>query len=234
MAESKRMVCLANSRKLSGRCIAGREIRSGGYGSWIRPVSARPLEEVSEHERQYKDGSDPRVLDVIDVPVLEHCPRTYQSENWRLDPDFYWSRVTKLSWLDLRKAAESPPTLWLNGQSTRVGRNDRVLLAEAERLDRSLYFVALPSTRLHVFAPSADFGNMKRRVQAAFEYNGELYKMWVTDPDIERKYLAMEDGHYDLPESYATISLGEPNSDGYCYKLVAALITGSGAEDENS
>jgi hypothetical protein len=84
MAEIKRILCLANSRKLSGRCIAGREIRPGGFGPWIRPVSARPLEEVSEHERQYKDGSDPRVLDVIDVPMLERCPRTYQSETWRL------------------------------------------------------------------------------------------------------------------------------------------------------
>jgi len=48
MATVKRIVCLANSRKLQGRCIAGREIVQGKPGAWIRPVSAREHEEVSE------------------------------------------------------------------------------------------------------------------------------------------------------------------------------------------
>ncbi|MGH7707024.1 MAG: dual OB domain-containing protein, partial [Vulcanimicrobiaceae bacterium] len=35
----KRIVCLANSRKLQGRCVAGRELQKNGPGAWIRPVS---------------------------------------------------------------------------------------------------------------------------------------------------------------------------------------------------
>ncbi len=50
---TKRIVCLANSRKLQGRCIAGRELVSGKPAAWIRPVSDREHEEVSEYERQY-------------------------------------------------------------------------------------------------------------------------------------------------------------------------------------
>lgn len=61
---TKRIVCLANSRKLQGRCIAGRELVGGKPAAWIRPVSDREHEEVSECERQYQDGSDPRVLDM--------------------------------------------------------------------------------------------------------------------------------------------------------------------------
>ena len=80
MGVVKRIICLANSRKLSGRCIAGVEIsRYGSAAGWIRPVSAREHEEVSEHERQYEDGSDPRVLDVIDIPFVTPRPKGYQT-----------------------------------------------------------------------------------------------------------------------------------------------------------
>lgn len=54
-----KIVCLANSRKINGRCIAGREVGGRDTGRWVRPVSDRAHEEVSEHERQYNDGSDP-------------------------------------------------------------------------------------------------------------------------------------------------------------------------------
>ena len=49
---TKRIVCLANSRKLSGRCVAGRVFDGHEVGEWVRPVSARQNEEVSEYERQ--------------------------------------------------------------------------------------------------------------------------------------------------------------------------------------
>ncbi len=86
----KRILCLANSRKLSGRCVAGREVLEAAPGPWIRPVSTREKEEVSEDERQYEDGSDPRVLDVIDIPLRHQRPHACQTENWVHDPDYYW------------------------------------------------------------------------------------------------------------------------------------------------
>jgi len=81
VATVKRIVCLANSRKLNGRCIAGKELLGGRSVGWIRPVSAREHEEVSEYERQYEDGSDPQVLDIIDVSLLDPRPKSYQQEN---------------------------------------------------------------------------------------------------------------------------------------------------------
>jgi hypothetical protein len=98
----KRMVCLANSRKLSGRCIAGRVWDGKKAGDWVRPVSARSEEEVSEYEREYDYGSDPRVLDVIDVPVLEatpkHCQGEYVFSRWRTTTSSGMRSVRGMSW----------------------------------------------------------------------------------------------------------------------------------------
>ena len=57
VGDVKRIVCLANSRMLSGRCIAGRELRAGGRpGPWVRPVSGREDEGVTEAEYRYAPG----------------------------------------------------------------------------------------------------------------------------------------------------------------------------------
>lgn len=96
------IVCLANSRKLKGRCISGKQWGSGkAAGSWIRPVSERENQEVSEDERQYEDGSDPRVLDTMEVPMLAPKPGGCQTENWILDPADFRRRIGVHSPLDL-------------------------------------------------------------------------------------------------------------------------------------
>ena len=86
-----------------------------------------------------------------------------------------------------------------------------------------LKLIRVAAVRLRVFAPGEAFGNSKRRVQAALRFDGVPYALWITDPVIERRYLPFDDGHYDLPESYLTVSLGEPFGD-YCYKLIAAVM----------
>lgn len=223
MAISKRIVCLANSRKLQGRCIAGRELVNGIPAGWIRPVSDRPHEEVSENERQYEDGSDPRVLDLIDIPLLEPWPKGYQQENWRIQSEAYWVKAGRFSWVDLGQLADRSGTLWINGYRTYNGENDYVPLDQAATLESSLKFVHIDHMTLNVFKPGEAFGNLKRRVQASFRFAGNRYALWVTDPIIERAFLARDDGEYPVGESYLTISLGEPFDD-RCYKLVAAVI----------
>ena len=113
MPEFKRIVCLANSRKQNERCIAGREwINGQEAGKWVRPVSARDNQQVSFSERQYEDGSDPQVLDIIDIPLLEPCPTGYQTENWLLHSGNRWRRVSEFSAIDLHKLVDLIVPLW--------------------------------------------------------------------------------------------------------------------------
>lgn len=219
----KRIVCLANSRKLSGRCIAGKETIKGQPAGWIRPVSAREHEEVSEYERQYQDGSDPRVLDIMNVQLLEARPKSYQQENWLLDPDVYWERVGRITWSDLAGFQDPAGPLWIDGHRTYNGLNDEIPLALAGALTSSLRLVQVDKLKLSVFKPGEAFGNTKRRVQGRFVYGSTEYRLWVTDPSYERAYLARPDGDYELGQCYLAISLGEPHK-GACYKLIAAVI----------
>jgi hypothetical protein len=219
----KRIVCLANSRKLNGRCVAGIELSQDARVRWIRPISAREHEEVSEYERQYEDGSDPRLLDVMDIPVLEPRPKNYQQENWLLDPNRYWRKAGRASWHDLQRFVDHVTPLWINGESTYNGLNDRIPLAQAGNIDSSLRLLRVDRLALSVFKPGEAFGNPKRRVQGRFRHVGVDYHLWVTDPVYERGYLAKADGDYELGEGFLTISLGEPHNDA-CYKLIAAII----------
>ncbi len=163
------------------------------------------------------------MLDIIDIPLQRHQPGDYQQENWLLDPKYYWRKVAKYPWNDLKKLSEKGGTLWQNEYHTKKGLNDRIPLDQAKDESSSLKLVHVDKLRLNVFAPGEAFGDSKRRVQGQFRFAYHQYALWVTDPDIERAYLKRKDGNFNLGECFLTISLGEPY-DSYCYKLIAGVM----------
>lgn len=226
MGYTKTMVCLANSWKHgSGRCVAGRETIAGRFGGWIRPVSARPTQEISEDERQYQDGQDPKVLDIIAIEMTRPQPEHHQQENHLIDADYYWVKQGIVSWLDLQAAVEEPAgSLWLNGNSSSNGYNDQVPEGRVIGLVRSLYLVRPDKLTLVVASEGGSFGPPRRRVRARFELCGYSYSIVVTDPWIQHQQLASSDGETELDDTLICVSLGEVFK-GYAYKLAAAVIT---------
>lgn len=223
MSTVKRIVCLANSRKLNGRCIAGKELVAGRPAQWIRPVSSRDHQGVSEYERQYEDGTDPENLDIIDIPLLGARPQEYQQENWLLDPSQSWSKVGRFQFDKLSELVDQADGLWIDGERSSNGLNDRVPIHIAAGLTTSLKLISVDALTLSVFLSGGAFGDSKRRVQAQFRFTEKKYHLWVTDPRYERRYLQQRDGQHYIQHCYVTISLGKAFN-GYTYKLVAAII----------
>jgi hypothetical protein len=223
---AKKIVCLANSRKPpSGRCIAGREFTADGFGIWVRVVSDRPTHEISLEERQYPNGQDPSVLDILSIEMKSPQPHRYQQENHLIDAGWYWVKRDRMSWRRLQAAVEDPGgSLWLNGSSSHDGRNDRVAETRVDGLTRSLYLIRPQHLRLVVALEGGDFDFPRRRVRACFSLGAHAYRMAVTDPTIESDYLNRAEGEYVVGDALLCVSLGEIYH-GFAYKLAATVIT---------
>lgn len=227
MNYTTRIVCLANSKKHGGRCVAGKDLSAGQNRRWIRPVSARPSAEISLDERRYENGQEPHILDIIDIPMIAPVPRVHQAENHMIDDQSYWVRAGSLAWNDLAPLVDSPETLWTNtNDATFHGRYDRILQATAAVHHDSLVLIKPEELTIRVLTPGAAFNNPKRAVRADFVYRGVNYDLMVTDPVVETLFLARPNGNYAIEQDvYFCVSLAEAHTDGYCYKLVATIIS---------
>lgn len=219
MGYRKQIICLANSRKMSGRCIAGLEVKGKRVGGWIRPVSSRDFGETSIADMRFEDGAEPKLLDVLEIPFLRHQPRSCQSENHLIDAAHYWVKVGEFPRQQLSQYCESPDPIWINGFHSYNGTNDRIPEAQTTSLSSSLMLVEPQGMII-----SVERGRAKKQVRAQFHVAGQDYKLTVTDPVVERKFLASGEGQYAYEGRVAAcLSIGEP-FEGYCYKLVASII----------
>jgi hypothetical protein len=212
---------LANSRKNQGRCIAGREYIQGDLGDWIRPVSRRSSEEISERERLYEGDQEPDVLDIIAIDMVVTRPHRHQQENHVIDGRRRWRRVGVLHRSRLEGAVDhTGGPLWLNDFRSEHGLNDRV---PEEALDQFRHSLALVHPEHLTLSMRWD------SVRAEFSLDGCDYRLRVTDPRVE-SWMATADGKQAFEDAYLCVSLSEPyrpNPDEprYAYKLVAAVIT---------
>ena len=217
------LVCLANSRKPGGRCVAGKSV-SGG--EWIRPISAREGGEISDAECRCACGGEAALLDVIEIPLLRAAPHGHQSENHLIASGRKWTRIGALRWEDLPPLADGIETLWVTGSSTIHGRNDRVPPDKIAECESSLALIRIREITFLVDRFGTRFGNERRSVRAAFRFNERSYNLKLTDPVLEANLLSRNNGEHDFRlDAFLCISLTEPHIDGYCYKLVASVIT---------
>jgi hypothetical protein len=218
---TKKIICLANSRKLKGRCIAGIEFSDALDPVWIRPVTTSPTGEIPEIACAYSLGQPINVLDVLEVRLVESRAKGYQQENWLIDQVRPWTHIGRAVPADIEKAISMQPTLWTNGSSSKGGVNDRIDEAAIGNINSSLQLVKVDQLYLEVKAPYEGAGPPDLR--ASFVYKQNHYNLKVTDPRYEASYRSKSVGTYAIRTAYLTISLAEPYK-GFVYKLVAAII----------
>ncbi len=218
--EYKRIVCLANSYKPGGRCIAGRELLPGAQvGQWVRPIGTGEEGGVGR-ERLYEDGSEPEVLDVMDVPVLRAQPEYHQTENWLIYPDYYWEKINRVSPNQLERFVHTPEPLWLSGYESSNGRNDRIPFEYAKSLKDSLRLIKVSSLEV---SEETSWARNAMRLRGHFQYAGQEYALRITDLAYSTKYFNDVAAGNPKGEVILTVSMGGQFYD-YVYKLIAAII----------
>jgi len=223
-----KIVCLAKSRKNQGYCIAGKIITSK---KWIRAISGRKTEELIGRECKLNINREVEVLDIVEIPVIEHKPNEFQFENFLINDRWNWKYIEEFNYNDLKNLCDYPKDLWLikncSDCSSSSGENDRVPEKEAKRFKESLYFITPDTLKLFVRTEYRDTTFQKKRLRAEFSYRGIKYILSVTDIYLEKIFLKDEEAIYEIKKPkhkiYMCVSLGLPYK-GYCYKFVSSIL----------
>ncbi len=226
MAYTKRIVCLANSMKVGGNCIAGREVLPNGrYGGWIRPISSRPTAEISFMESLCEGNLDPELLDILEIPLGEARPHNHQTENHLIDPSHPWIKQGRIPQHDLFRLCQHPTALWLNSDKTIHGSYDCLSQRDAVIFTKSLVFIQVKSLTVEVRARTRD-GYTRPTFRASFKYNGIYYNLSITDPHAVHAFGRRGNGAYAVPGAYLTVSLTEPyaKDNNRSHKIIAAIL----------
>lgn len=220
----KIFVCLANSFKNGGNCVAGIEIVEGGFGAWIRPVSLRAGRALNYVERSYANNEECALLDVIEADFDRHQPDGYQSENWLIANGSRWRKLGAVSAADVAPVIhDGTRPLWPHTGSTRGGKHDSINAANLGALTNSLALVKPQQCEFSVAANI--FKNNKLDVRAIFAWGGQENNLKVTDPKVCHKLQARGVGKYQLQDATMCISVGEVfAARNEAYKLVTSVL----------
>ncbi|MDP3041140.1 MAG: hypothetical protein Q8N62_00180 [Candidatus Omnitrophota bacterium] len=215
MATYKEIICLANSTRTGGKCVAGITVDNR---EWFRPVSEEG--QLSDEQIKYANGKLPELLDIIRIPYKKLQPTAYQPENVLISEEG-WQYIGKWPKNKLDSLCDKPKEIFINQVI-----KDRITVEffEKNRLKSSLLLIKPESIKLF----RKDFRN-KKKLRAIFVYNDLEYDFGVTDPIFCEKYAKEKEGFYklDSKDVYLCISLAAPfYKDRCCYKLVASIIEG--------
>jgi len=167
-------------------------------------------------------------LDVMEVRLSAASPHFYQQENWLIETVHPPLRVLQYEgafpWDSLHTIQDKPTKIWIDGDSSTAGVNDRVPEEVARLTIRtSLLLIGLEEFRMIVGQPGLRFGDHAVKVQGEFVYAGSRHRLQVTDPLAFQYAKGLGMGAHEIGRTFLTLSLGEAYK-GHCYKLIACVL----------
>ena len=215
----KYFICLANSYKRNGRCIAGVEVtishdnhwkivrNDDGSPHWIRPIDQRTeYGEILEGEARYIP-----LLSVVKLSEVEPCPHESHSE------DVNYMQMTAIGMIH-----NNPDVLKLFSDNVHheiFYTTDLAISPETfTKGNYSLMMVHPESIQLQ-----EDPTKNRARYRMLFSYHGTNYDFSITDPAFYEKIAKQPDMTTSLTDAYLTLSIGLVY-EGRHHKLIAGLI----------
>ena len=206
------IVCLANSYKEGGRCIAGIKLDERGLPekpiNWIRPVSL-----ATEGEIPTQLVQDIRPLDIIQFEKTAEAPKMFQTENVLFDEkslqitgNFPQDRLDTL--------CDQRQFLIFGSKNKSVEQN------EAKNLNHSLTMLYTNHFKIY----EHQYEDTRRpQVRLRFSFDIYAYDFPVTDPVFLSNYQQNKQLLNGIEKIYLTLSLGRLH-EGRHYKLVACVL----------
>ena len=215
----KYFICLANSYKHGGRCIAGIEVVPQSDGSlgivrhddgrprWIRPVSMSANGEIPNHLAESF-----KIFSLVKLTDVESCPDNAHTE------DVHCTRM------EICPFELSPTKEFLNQlidtqhKAVFYFRGKSIPTTIIDRLDYSLMLIHPDNACAY-----CDEGRENSKYRMKFTYNGSNYDFPITDPVFLEQFKKSPDSYADLDGVYLVLSLGIA-FEGFHYKLVATVL----------
>ena len=212
-------ICLANSYKHGGRCIAGIEVvpnpdgpltivrHDDGRPRWIRPVS---MAESGEIPNQLALGV--KLLSLVKLTEVVPCPDKAHTE------DVHCSRMECCP--DELKVDEALLNQLVDPvhQAVFYFRGKSIPATIINKLDYSLMLIRPEKAGAYI-----DEEREKSKYRMKFTYYGSNYDFPITDPVFIETLKKNPERYTDLKGVYLTLSLGL-EFEGFHYKLVAAVL----------
>jgi len=211
-----KVVCLANSYKTGGRCIAGIELDDNndvvlvnGKPKWVRPVSNNENHEIAN---ELVEGL--LLLDIFEIDEIVAASLEHQTENVSFDQD----SIEVIGEFDIANLHEITD----NGRYGQIfGNGGAAVHADvANDLDYSLILLELSIFEVVLIQYE---GRVHPKVKLKFRYNGHEYSLPITDPVFLDTYGHNRNILQDKEIIHVSISLARAYEE-WCYKLVAGIM----------
>lgn len=229
------IICLANSIKYGGRCIAG--FKTDGSG-WIRPVSPKIDGTLYPEHYQLSNGEEPQLFSLLKIEFRKHHPQCHQPENWVINERKWqhrgFAKLEQLNHLLANEIYQASHRQLLGNASDRWKWDD----LQNHPISASLCLIRPKNLRWKIFT-----SRYRRKYRAIFTLHEVEYDLGVTDPSWMEIIEQLDDGEYPAhrvieelnlenfdPERFLfTISLSGPfqppgETCDFCFKLVATVI----------